>query len=133
MYTLTPEGKEIIAGVVIQRDGKYLLVQEKQPKAYKLWNFPAGHVEDDMTIEETAVMEAKEETGYDVKLIEKVQEWDRRVMQHLFSAEITGGELKIPEHEIMDAKWFTLEELKGMKEQLRGNWILEGIEKVEKG
>ena len=34
----------VVAGEKKEKDGKFLLVQEKQPKAYGLWNLPAGHV-----------------------------------------------------------------------------------------
>lgn len=46
---------EVVAGVVIKQDGKYLLLQEKQPKAYMLWNFPAGKVDIGETFEQTAI------------------------------------------------------------------------------
>ena len=35
----------IIVGGVIEKDGKYLLVQEGKPQCYKKWNLPAGHLE----------------------------------------------------------------------------------------
>ena len=35
----------MVAGAVLEKDNKYLLVQEKKPEAYKLWNLPAGRVE----------------------------------------------------------------------------------------
>ncbi|MDP3093264.1 MAG: NUDIX domain-containing protein [bacterium] len=64
----------IVAGVVIKQDGKYLLAQENRPgtKVHGLWNFPAGKVEEGATIEKTAVKEAKEEIGYNVELIRKL-------------------------------------------------------------
>lgn len=61
----------VVAGCVIKKDGNYLLVQERQPKVYGKWNLPAGHVDKDETIEQAAVREAKEETGYEVELIKK--------------------------------------------------------------
>ena len=60
----------VVAGAVLKKDGKYLLVQEAQSKAYGLWNLPAGRVDVGDTIEQTAVKEAKEESGFDVKLFE---------------------------------------------------------------
>lgn len=63
----------IVSGVVIEKDGKYLLVQERQPKARCMWNLPAGRVDEGDTLEQTAIREAKEETGYDVKLGKHLQ------------------------------------------------------------
>ena len=53
----------VVAGCVIQKDGKYLLVQEKQQKVYGLWNLPAGHVDEGETFEEAAIRESQEETS----------------------------------------------------------------------
>jgi len=124
----------IVAGVVIKRDGKYLLVQEKQPKAYGLWNWPAGRVEIGDSIEETAIKEAKEETGFDVELIRKLSIFQNDINtppKHSFEAKIIGGELKYPEDEILDAKWFTLDEIKNMQDKLRGDWIMGAIGVLE--
>ncbi len=130
------EQVHVIAGVVLRRDGRYLLVQENHPdsKVYGLWNFPAGHVEKGNTIEETAVKEAKEESGYDVELVRRVAIFHENAevsVKHAFEAKITGGELKWPEDEILDARWFSLEELEGMKDKLRGEWILGAIKALE--
>ncbi len=124
----------IVAGVVIKRDNKYLLVQEKQAKAYGLWNFPAGRVEDGDTIEKTAIKEAKEETGFDIELIRKIdifQDNANEPAKHAFEAGITGGELKYPEDEILDAKWFSLGKIRGMKDKLRSKWIIDAINILE--
>lgn len=105
----------IVAGVVIHQDNKYLLVQERQPKAYKKWNLPAGKVDKGETIEQAAIREAKEEVGYDVELGSKLLvvhvSIDTPVL-HAFEAKITGGTLVFPKGELLDAKWFSYEEIK---------------------
>ena len=125
----------IVASIVLKKENKYLLVQEKQPAAYKLWNFPGGKVEKGYTIEQTAIKEAKEESGYDVELIRKIgifQATTEEPVKHAFFAKIIGGELNIPEEEILDAKWFSFEEIKNMKNKLRSPFIIEGLELLEK-
>lgn len=89
----------IVAGVVIKQDGKYLLVQENRPgtKVHGLWNFPAGRVEEEDTIEVTAIKEAKEEAGYDVELSRKLdifQAYSKTPPKHAFEARIIGGKLE---------------------------------------
>ena len=124
----------IVSGVVIKKDGKYLLVQEKKSHVYGLWNWPAGQVEAGDTIESNAVKEAKEETGYDVELIRKLgifQDNVNEAAKHVFEAKILGGELKFPEDEILDAKWFSFEEIESMKDKLRSNWIIDAINILE--
>lgn len=127
----------VVAGVVIKKDGKYLLVQEKQAKgAYGLWNFPAGRIDVGDTIEQTAIKEAKEETGYDVELIKKLDIFQESAIEppkHVFEAKIIGGDLKYSKDEILDARWFTLEEIQEMKDKLRSSWIIDTISILESG
>lgn len=112
----------IVCSVVLQKDGKILLVQEKQPKAYEKWNFPGGRVDAGETLELAAMREAKEESGFDVSIIKEILVMHpsvERPVFHIYMAEIIGGELKFPEDEILDAKWFTKEEIKAMESELR--------------
>lgn len=124
---------KVVGGVQIYQDGKYLLVQEGQPKAYGLWNWPAGRVEVGSTIQETAIREAKEEAGVNVRLTGKIGVWHddeaRHPVTHLYSAEIVGGTLQPAEGEILAVSWFTKEEIKAMKDKLRAAWIIESLER----
>lgn len=119
----------IVAGVVIKHDGKYLLVQENRPgtEVHGLWNLPAGKVEEDDTIEATAIKEAREEVGYEVKLLRKLdifQAHSKTPPKHAFEAEIIGGKLNWPKDEILNAKWFTWQEIQAMKDRLREEWVI---------
>lgn len=122
----------IVCGVVLQKDDKYLLVQERQPKAYGKWNLPAGKVDEGETLEQAAVREAKEETGFGIKLgrhLMTLHATTESPVLHAFVADITGGELDFPEHEIMDAQWFTYDEVLAMKDELRNaRYIVSAIE-----
>ncbi|MFA6585883.1 MAG: NUDIX domain-containing protein [Candidatus Paceibacterota bacterium] len=121
---------EVVAGVLLFKDNKFLLVQEGRGPKKGLWNWPAGKVDKGDNIEQTAVKEAKEESGFDVSLIKEIGIFHKditRPVAHLFYAEIIGGELKIPADEIMNAGWFSLDELKKFT-NLRAEWILDGIE-----
>lgn len=117
-----PEPTQSVASVVIKREGKYLLVQENQVKAYKKWNLPGGHVDEGETLEAAAVREASEETGYEVGVINQLAVVDRPkdgVKLHAYSAKILGGELQYPADEILDARWFSYAEILEMKPDLR--------------
>lgn len=125
----------IVAGVVIEKNGKFLLVQEKQPKCYGRWNLPAGKVEEGHSIEETAIKEAKEETGFDIELLEKIGIFQEKVehpVAHSFKAKIMSGELNFPRGELLDARWFSLQEIESMKDELRGSWVLDSIKRMAK-
>ena len=63
---------KVIVGGIIEKEGKYLLVQEAKKKCYEKWNFPAGHLDFNESLEQGAIREIKEETGYkDVTLKEE--------------------------------------------------------------
>lgn len=113
---------QIICGVVIERDGKYLLVQEKKPHVYGKWNLPSGRADMGESLEQTAIRETKEETGFDIRIIEELLTLhpaaDRPVL-HSYRAEIVSGELQFPKSELLDARWFSFDEILGMQKDLR--------------
>jgi ADP-ribose pyrophosphatase YjhB (NUDIX family) len=126
----------VAACVIKDNDGKYLLVQEAQPKVYGLWNLPGGHVDKNESIEEAAVREAKEETGLDVGLVKKIGIWHNNVkepIRHAFTVNVVGGKLKPQPGEILDVRWFTYHQIVKMKEEgkLRVEWIFDAITRVE--
>jgi NADH pyrophosphatase NudC (nudix superfamily) len=130
----TIERVGIVAGCVVKRDDKYLLVQEKQAKVYGLWNIPAGYVDKGETIEQAAVREVKEEAGFDVTLGKQLGVYHEglpRPVKHIFVGNLVGGELHVQEDEILDAKWLTFEEVEALDKdgKLRAPWIMEVITK----
>ncbi len=119
----------VVAGAVLKKDGKFLLLQEAKESVRGQWNLPAGKVDEGETIEQAAIREVKEESGYDVELVRKIGIYQSNAKgppRHAFEGRIVGGELHVTEG-ILDAKWLTLEEIEVMKDQLRGDWVLEAI------
>lgn len=109
------------------------MVQENHPNPdiYGKWNLPSGRVEEGQTIEETAVRETREETGFDVELIKKrdiFHEVAQKPVVHIFEGKIIGEELKYPKDEVLAVRWFTFEKIKKMKDKLREKFILALIE-----
>ncbi len=120
---------KVIVGGIIEKDGKYLLVQEAQEKCYKKWNFPAGHLDFSESLEQGAVREIKEETGCDVELdgvcyiANKVLENDLFVMVG-FNAKLVKEIIEFDKDEILDVKWFDYDEIVNkMNNQLRGDYV----------
>lgn len=58
----------VTVAVVVERDGRFLVVEESAEQGRVVYNQPAGHVEKGETLEQAAVREALEETGWDVRL-----------------------------------------------------------------
>lgn len=123
----------IIVGGVIEKDGKFLLVQEAQEKCRGKWNIPAGHLDPNETIFEGAKREVYEECGCKVELL-GVLEIGNRVLPNnswisvIFATELIDENIKYNSDEILDVKWFTFEEILSMKDELRSyEWITNAI------
>ncbi len=117
----------VIAGCLIVRDGKILMVKEAKKKCYGQWNFPAGHVDENELITDAAIREAYEETGCKVKLtgvlpISTVYLKEKETAIIIkFTADIIKENIKFDTEEILDVQWLDLEKVKNMTEQeLRG-------------
>lgn len=104
------------AGVILEKDGRVLLVKRKfKPKA-GLWSLPAGFVEYDESPESAAVRETFEETGIKVNIVQLFEVFgacdlpDNHVVVVLYVAEMTGGKL-CPGDDASDARFFPLQKL----------------------
>lgn len=120
---------QVIVGGIIEKDGRYLLVQEAKKKCYKKWNFPAGHLDFNESLEQGAIREIKEETGCDVELdgicyvANRILEDDLFVMI-VFNAKLIKENIKFDIEEILDVKWFDYDEIVNkMDGMLRGNYV----------
>ena len=123
----------IIVGGVIEKDGKFLLVQEAQEKCRGKWNIPAGHLDCNETIFEGAKREVFEECGCKVELsgilqiVNKVKK-DTSWLSVIFSTILLEDNIVFDKDEILDVKWFSYEEILNMKEELRDyDWITDAI------
>jgi 8-oxo-dGTP pyrophosphatase MutT (NUDIX family) len=128
----TIEWARVVVGCIVYKNKKYLMVQEKQKRAYGLWNLPAGHVDKGESLEHAAIREAKEETGYEVRLVQEVgiyQHSAQSPVKHAFLAEVTGGSAHAQEDEILQVKWLSYEEIKDLytSGKIRSEWIWQAI------
>lgn len=118
---------KVIAGCVVEKDNKILMVQEGLDFCYGQWNFPAGHVDEFENITDAAIREVKEETGLDVKLtgVLPICETELRNETHIiirFVAEVIGGEIKFDSNEILDVKWIDIEDIEKMTDKELRNY-----------
>lgn len=123
----------VIVGGVIEKDGKFLLVQEAKEKCRGKWNIPAGHLDPDETIFDGAKREVFEETGCKVELTGILQIANKVVKDNMwvgvvFSTKLVEENINFDKTEILDVKWFTYEELLSMKTELRSyDWIINSV------
>lgn len=103
------------AGCVIMNDKKeVLLITDKERKN---WSFPKGHAESGETLEQIALREVKEETGYEVEITKRLTdvtythgETGELIRVAMFLAKPIKI-LGLPEKETY-LEWFPIEEAK---------------------
>lgn len=101
---------------------KVLLVRRRD---VPIWVIPGGGIEPGETPEEGAIREAKEETGFDVKIIRKVAEYTykgKRKKNHIFEAVVTGGESKLSD-ESKEVAFFEAKELPELRHPQMSDWL----------
>jgi 8-oxo-dGTP diphosphatase len=104
------------AAVIIEKDGKILLIQRKFEPWKGLWQCPAGFVEWDETPQETAIRETEEEVGvkvrltgiFDTRLI--TEDPRENIVIIFFKGQIIGGRLR-PGDDAQKVSWFPLDAL----------------------
>ncbi len=107
------------ASCICLNDGKLLMVLQGTPEEEKRWSVPSGGLEMGETLEDCAIREVWEETGYVVKIKEKLHikegiSFGIQFKVQYFSAEIVGGSpiIQDPDGLIYDIRWVSFEELK---------------------
>lgn len=114
----------IVVGGIIERNGKFLLVQENKEICKGKWNLPAGRLNCDETILEGAKREIFEECGCKVELLGILQIGNKKInndymVSVIFSTKLLEEDIKFDGNEIVNVKWFSYDEILNMKEELR--------------
>lgn len=94
--------------IVINEKNKVLLTKRKD---FPIWDLPGGRLEDNESLELCAVREAREETGYIVKINRKIGEYQRPMcndIQHIYLAEVIGGKAIRESDETSKIKFFSM-------------------------
>lgn len=110
----------IIVGGIIEKDGKYLLIQEAKEKCCGKWFLQAGHLDPGEALCEGAIREIKEESGFDVELTGVclvAHQVDPSLVGFYFSTKVIGGEISYDPGEILDARWYTYKEILALRDQ----------------
>ena len=110
---------QVIVGGIIEKEGKFLMVQEAKKKCYGKWNFPAGHLEEGETIYDGAIREIFEETGCRVRLTNVLPIINTKLENVNFIfinfvAELVEEDIKFNKEEILDVKWIDKKDIKEM-------------------
>lgn len=101
-----------VSGVILDDQQRILLLRHRFWRAGS-WGLPGGYAEHGETLEETLCRELREETGYKIevqRLLRVVSGYKLR-MEASFVAHFTGGELQLDPKEVLEARFFSLDEL----------------------
>jgi len=131
----------VTVAAVVQRDGKFLLVEE-ETEAGLAFNQPAGHLEEDEALPDAVVRETLEETGYHFKPTHLIgiYNWkhptkdDTTYLRFAFGGELRGFDVdrKLDEG-IIGARWLTLDEVRDTQARHRSPLILRCCEDLLAG
>ena len=117
---------KVVTGGILEKNGKFLLVEENKKECRGKWNVPAGGLVENESLIEGAKREIYEETGCKVEItgileiINMILE-EINVVCFLFDTKIIGENIKADGEEISNVKWFTYEEIMNMKDKLRAD------------
>ncbi|MGE5386824.1 MAG: NUDIX hydrolase [Betaproteobacteria bacterium] len=125
----------VTVAAVIQRDGRYLLVEEETDDGIR-FNQPAGHLECNEALVDAVVREALEETAYHFKptALLGVYSWlnekkDITYLRFAFTGELRGWEAERKlDAGIIAARWLTPDEARACAAQHRSPLIMRCIE-----
>jgi len=125
----------VTVAAVVQRDGKFLLVEEETESGLA-FNQPAGHLEEGESLVDAVVRETLEETAYHFKPTHLVgiYNWQHPTKGITYLRFAFGGELRGYEagrqldEGIVGARWLTLDEVKATQARHRSPLILRCIE-----
>src|SRR5574343_2032527 len=130
----------VTVAAVVQRDGKFLLVEE-ETDAVLAFNQPAGHLEEGEALVDAVVREVLEETAYHFRPTHLVGIYSWRhplkgitYLRFAFAGELHGWEAGRPlDTGIVGARWLTLDEVKATQARHRSPLILRCIEDFQAG
>ena len=126
---------DVTVAAVVQRDGKFLLVEE-ETEAGLAFNQPAGHLEEGESLLDAVVRETLEETAYHFRPTHLVGIYNWRhplkgltYLRFAFAGELRGWEAERRlDDGIVGARWLSLDEVRACRERHRSPLILRCID-----
>lgn len=108
--------------------GRILLVRNCYEGHKIRWGLPGGGQLRGEPLEATAIREAREETGLEIRperyvgLIERINPTGIHLLCHQFAATVVGGELQVrpDEEQVIGAEYFTAAQIRALPEKVLG-------------
>ncbi len=130
----------VTVAAVIERDGRFLLVEEETADGLR-WNQPAGHLEEGETLLAATVRETLEESAWHVRptALLGVYQWrapdsDRSYLRFAFAAEALGHEPgRSLDRGIVQAAWLGADAIAGSVDRHRSPLVLACVQAWQSG
>lgn len=104
--------------VVLQREGRLLLVQEGKPSSRGRWNLPGGHLEPRERFLDGACREAREETGLVVDIVSLLGLYSGMLSRRIHSVrvvlharQVDPAAEPVAGDQILDVRWASVREI----------------------
>ncbi len=107
------QNPKIVVATLPSHEGGLVLIRRGIEPGYGLWGYPGGFMELGETVEEAAIRETLEETGYEIELGHSVGIYSRPnagVVVLAFAASVIGGAPSLS-HETLEVRAFPLDQL----------------------
>ena len=130
---------DVTVATIVVDDGRLLCVEERV-NGHLVINQPAGHLEPDESLEQAALRETREETGWDVRLTAfvGVYQWkapahadgsgNRHYLRFAFAAEpVRHDPARRLDEGIVQAMWMTPAELQDARERHRSPLVWRAV------
>ena len=104
---------KLVAAVLIEVDGRLVMIRRANEPGLGLWSFPSGYVDRGEVVEDAAVREVREETGLRVALTGLMGVYSERgdpVALVVYTGVVVGGELS-PGHDAEEARLYGPDDL----------------------
>ena len=130
----------VTVATVIENNGKYLLIEE-QSNGDLVINQPAGHLDPNETLQEAAIRETFEETGWHIRLlgIVGVGLYTSQVNQVTYHRTTFYAEaIKQDSEAVLDdgiegTIWMTYEEMQAASDRMRSELVIQSVEQYRQG
>ncbi len=103
---------QLVTAVILDSDREKVLLHKRED--FRLWALPGGGVEKDETLEQAAIRETFEETGYHIEIEKLVAEYHRPQLNDIrtvFLGQVVGGKPIERGPETVQVGWFVPGEL----------------------
>ncbi|TDD32789.1 NUDIX domain-containing protein [Actinomadura sp. KC06] len=105
----------VYAGGLVRDDqGRILLLRHRLWPAYRAWGLPGGYVDAGERLEDGVAREVREETSLEVQVSgppAAIASGFRHRVEAYYEARVIGGDLGLDAAEILEARWYPLDDL----------------------